>query len=297
MKGRDLARAFALLLTAVTSLWTAKVDAAVTTNYTAEVTCRGVTYQDEENIFRNGGSLSVSVNTEVVCPIIKTTSGPSITNDMVTSVNAQFSMGTASCKYTEYSTNIVSSSNTLGQASNNSSGYVYSMNFYGATTNYWGDANNWKYAELRCTFYGNFHGLTVVEAGTNQSGRRITSAAGCGQDTDLGAYSTSPYWHYEGASGQKGGFFKAVGGQSGFHARCNMPAGSGSKVDVRLGPGIATQQMGCKRHSTWLSVTPGSEWNFQTIKFTSGGIAQVSCYMSGYPVNGDGKVLSLRTYN
>lgn len=307
--GNMLPRALALLVTVFAWLWSANA-AAVTNTYYADPTCRGVTYQDELKIYRNGaGSMTVS-DADIVCPIIKTTSAPNVSNDLIASTTPRFGMAAATCTYSEYSTQVTGDTNALFQSTASGSGYQFTLGFSGVNTGFWGDANNWKYAELRCRVTGNFHYITVVENGSQRSGRRISSAAWCSQDfdSDPAQDPTSPYRYILGkqhipytAGATPGGYAYSVGGAAGFHARCSMPLGSGSKVDVRLGPALGDQQMGCMRNGTWLSI-PGlngqsGQYNFQTIKFVSGGSGELNCYMAGYPSLGDAKLLSFRTYN
>lgn len=263
--------------------------------------CQGSTRADETRLSETSGDLkATSLNNgnyvAVVCPIIKRTSGPGITDDGV-SVTITGS-GHVTCEFDDYMTTQYWGTTNVGweMADSNTTGN-YTISLGGDLGNYWGSSTNFSYSELHCQLDVNAHitSYTVYEPGALQTGRRIVSAAYCSQ-TALSNYAYQqgdPFIIYT-SPGQPGGFVEVLGGSSGFKAHCAMPASSGSYVQVALGPAFNSYRMGCQRASgTGYKYVTGGQWDTGYVVLPSSG--GVDCFMQNDPTDGDGKIFAYRT--
>ncbi len=282
---------------------------AASTTYQASG-CHGATHGDEKYLSRYSNTIQYLPSgsqypdeVHLVCPIVKTTSGPGIVNDSLSVTVAGYS-GWATCTLSEYQTTFNGNSNVVSQFEGDGSGYYYTMSLYGNATNYWGNSTTWTYAELHCTLsqLATLTGYTVNEAGSVQANRRIVSAAACKQTPESDSYSYylgAPHVPYAVPDpGQPGGFVEAPGGSLGFKMSCPLPAGAGAYTQVGLGPALGNYEMGCKAGGSWSYVHRAqgeSEWAFKNLVFKTS--VALTCAMKNNPDDGDGKVLSYRTSN
>jgi hypothetical protein len=278
----------------------APAHATVSMQYNGSL-CQGSTRADETRLSETSGDLkATSLNggnyVEVVCPIIKRTSGPGIGDDGV-SVSITGS-GHVTCEFDDYMTTQAWGTTNVGwemSDSNTSGNYVMSLG--GDFGNYWGDSTHFSYSELHCQLDVNAHitNYTVYESGTVQSGRRIVSAAYCSQTaaSNYGYFQGDPFIIYT-SPGQPGGFVEVLGGSTGFKAHCAMPASSGSYVEVALGPAFNSYKMGCQRaNGTGYKYVTGGQWDTGYVVLPSSG--GVDCFMQNDPPDGDGKIFAYRT--
>jgi hypothetical protein len=204
----------------------------------------------------------------VHCPIIKTTSGPSVTGDDFYSAQIPVltnpNHDTISCNvdvvrasaqsYTDY--NVVERwfgyRNTDG---------VITLGPQGTTnglTRYWNagsqsPANDWYYLELVCTLppkaqlgtppYTTWAQYTITERGTNQP-QRIYSPSSCKFDPANGNTTSWSYIREYGSYGYgPGGYIYANRADGPFRVDCPVP--NGMKVQVAIAPTIGSNTMGC----------------------------------------------------
>jgi hypothetical protein len=304
--------AHALFATTISLAMLSSSAAHAVTNIIDASLCHGVSHRDEQYLARYSGTIEYLPSgtnypdaVQLVCPVTRTTSGPGITNDYLTSVTMTGYSGFATCTLSEYGTDISGITNVLGESEASGSGYYYTLPMYGNNSGYWGTSTAWRFAEVHCTLgqYATLQQYTVVEAGSVQSRRRISSAAACIQTPESDSYA-----FYQGAAhipytspdpAQVGGFVEAPGGHPGFDMSCPIPVGSGSYVQVALGPAVGTgHQIGCHKAGTstftWLP-SSNTEWITKTLVF--GNTGSLICAIKDDADDGDGKVISYRTAN
>jgi hypothetical protein len=110
------------------------------------------------------GLIRVTGDQTIVCPVIKTTSGPSITSgDAITDVDVEVNLSTGTsvdCHLVVYDSNLptVSTSNALFDYndSTNVSGYSTLNITTGSSPNvgWWGSSTSWRYAQILCEVTG-----------------------------------------------------------------------------------------------------------------------------------------------
>jgi hypothetical protein len=304
-------KSIVLIAVAGSTLSAATVAAVpVGTHYDASA-CRGTSDEDAAKLGHSGATIFTDAlgGADVVCPIIKKTSGPGIFNDSLNAVQVSgFSRPSHSssvqCWLTEYHQRVnpwnppPSGTNAFSQSENTGSGSTgASFNFslgvsgiYGYWDGYWG-SDSYLYAEITCHL-NQFSGLTgyqVDENGSDQTGYRIVSAANCTPTANfhsvLGVPPTS-------SDGVWGGYLEQDDG-TGWTATCPMPPGAGAYVQISVGPAIGDNWLGCRRtDDLWWKWAYGEEYELNDLLFYTGPLI---CAMWDDAPNGDGRVYSYRT--
>ncbi len=293
---------------------------SVATSYTADG-CQGINSTDAANTHGISGfgmsTGTMQSTTRIVCPIVKTTSGPSVTSNDGISVSVSFAPATtATCYLNIYSADphlAYNAPNVIDQQQASTSPTNLTLTLTSAVTGYWQGAtglDNWYYPELHCAVNssGFFYGYTVTEAGTAQSDTRITSAAQC-RSTASTAYTYS-FYAAEPPS-LVGGYVESIAG--GFVMQCPALPGGGKAVEFALGPSlVSSKRMGCQsisltlpnqgQYGAYASYAPyqGTEFPPVTAYLNSfypspTPALPIQCFEEAYWPSGDGKLLSYRT--
>jgi hypothetical protein len=271
--------------------------------------CHGVQHSEESTMTRSSGTITTSSSgTAVVCPIIKTTSGPGITGDEISSVTVAASAGNTTCYLGVYNANkyqLWDDTNLQEEDSATlSSSNSWSITLTSIQDGYWEgyeDHDTWYYAELYCTFNNagsNIVSYTVNESGTAQTKYRIAGAANCAQSPE----SASSYYYYRGTSVSAGGFVGAVSDgtdESHYNIVCPPIGSSLSNAEIAVGPSTnSSHNMECKIGAFSFSTFAAGTHNMPPLTKTLSyfGPDSLTCNMvfgSGN-VLGDARVLSYR---
>jgi hypothetical protein len=281
---------------------------AVSNTYNGSL-CHGASHTDEATLTRSSGTITTNTAyTQIVCPIIKTTSGPGITGDEISSVTVTASAGTATCylgiynanKYQYYwDTNLQEEDSDTLSSSNS-----WSVTLTSYQDGYWEgyeDHDTWYYADLFCQFTSsnaNIVNYTVVESGTAQTKYRIANAANCAQTPE----SDASYAYYKGDPYNAGGFVAAVSDATDerhFNIVC-PPMASLSYAEIAIGP---SSQSGHYMQCAIGAYTPyvfntATVYNMPplTHSYSYYGPTTLTCNLvfGTPPVLGDARVLSYR---
>lgn len=294
-----------MVVASVLGLGAFTLSGSAAATYTAPIYpingCRGLQYADEQNMYRDvaGGSITALNDFEMVCPIVKYTSGPSVSSgDAISSVSVLAGVGLMTCTVGVYEVypGTSGSTNVVQTASNSNYGYYFTVNVSTTATNYWQSSTRWRYAQLYCAVGVGTHvyNYTVTENGSSQTGARITSAANCTPPA-VNAYG------FNAATSSWAGFVQARATETQFAMSCPALSGGGNYLQVGLGPNITpgtTNYMGCRDvnvANSFLSVS-GSEFPPKIVTFSSTATPRsLVCEMLNHPSVGDGKVYSYRT--
>jgi hypothetical protein len=265
--------------------------------------CQGVTDSLDQGIERFSGGITVSSNTEIICPIVKHTSGPGLKNDRIISVDVPVAFGKVDCTLSIYEVKPGQQQRVLENRQNFFNGYYSVLTMGSYTSGYWLNSNSWLYAQMHCNIGGGarMFNYSVSEDGTAQSGKRIVSAAGCDQFPVAPAYS-----FYGGNTWSSSGFVQVSGDEQDFRMVCGLPTGAARYVQIALGPHIdsanTTDQMGCSiqgRNNSWQYIGPRpvgqSEFVPQMLTFTQTTPTNLICQVRNQPINGDAKIFSYRS--
>jgi len=307
--GFYVATVFALLVATVSRRGLAATPVA----YSGSL-CRGTDTDYEGHVSRSSGHLSATANVHVVCPIIKTTSGPGIWDgDEISNVTVSFaSSSVATCWLTIYSANQFGDqgqnvpTNVMEQSFGSVSSSTISLS--SETVSYWNgyeDHHTWYYPELYCEIDsgGTLTSYSVTEEGTVQDYDRIAPESNCANATGGDHYN----YVEPGAPGGNdwGGYVAAAGSESGFSMVCPVLAGGGSAIEIAVGPTIspptmAGNLMGCESTdtSTWQYADYDSGYQFppQVLTYSQTTPSELICQMQNLPpTGGDAKVFSYRT--
>jgi hypothetical protein len=286
--------------------------------------CHGTTTAFEAEIKVSGTKIvNNSTDTpQIVCPIVKYTSGPGQYSDNISSLQVMASSGGVTCYLSVYIADPIyqgyGNGNVLEQFSG--SGYStgsFSIPLQSQTTGYWqGDygENTWYYPELLCqleTKGAELVSYSVTEQGSAQTNTRITSAANC-----TPAPAANSYNYYLGEPNQDGycwgdavcgGYAQAEG--TGYSMSCPALSGGGTWYQVAVLPSLNTDLMGCsfsgfsgtgpngtgKGTWQWVPDDSSSNWPPQLITDDNSSKSTFTCAMENNPDDGDAAVLSYRT--
>jgi hypothetical protein len=299
-------------------------SADVLTTYDA-TKCWGDNKNDDTtaNFQRTTGKIkNISTQTmNIHCPIVKTTSGPGITNDQLAwaDVPVQTSGGAAvECRINMWHSETIDDSigNLIWISSNSRSttGTMRVDTSVFSPTSFWNFGSDagvpkWLFADLICELppQASITNYSVNERGTNQTGYRIYPSLSCSPDsTNNQNWRNIPERPAPDIS--FGGFNmgQATGGTK-YAMKCPLPANTIVRYSVMRA--LGGQTLGCKLNSnnfstfTWTAADIGEEWHSQILRqFTQPMIvAPVSNGMTDNlfcgvnSSSGDGKLISYRT--
>jgi hypothetical protein len=290
--------------------------------------CQGASEVDSQKVVRNYTShqLKVLQDAKVVCPIVKTTSGPNIySNDAITQVKIAFANQNthpAECSLSIYSVDPYSPNTTTGNLVKRLYGSTASryLTIDVAQANrirgYWygeGGAHAWYYPQIECELEAGtiIKYVGYLEEGVDQPGMRIASAAYCSGYRDAYRTFMTPT---NGADTYGWGYVQAANsnvhpypGESGFDMWCPSLPGAGKAIEIAVGQAI-NPDIGMQCGTTHmfepnqtLSVTwmNGKELWPRVLTFNDQPFpAMLRCIMTGpTEQGGDAKIYSYRTAN
>jgi hypothetical protein len=244
--------------------------------------CQGASWTDAEKITYTSGQLRVSASAgqdvKIACPVIKTTSGPGVTNDAITQASVRFANANpypADCSLSIYSAAAGRTSVNLVKRINghvNAGTNTLKITPTGSelVTRYWKGlgligGNSWYYAQVECTLKPGaiVKYFSVVEAGVDQPGMRIAPSSYC-YNGNGPKYRTihvpDSTQSFMTASNAPAG--SNPPGEAGFNPLCTAPAGTGAAVQISVGAGASTAGYAVLCNTTNAMGVEWRRWNY-----------------------------------